>query len=138
MRSATSSMWSAHPALAPVPKRLWKQDPDAYAEAPVGNGPFMMAPAPWEHDQSIQPGQVRRLLRRDSRTSTASTSRSSLILRLPSLSSRPATWTSRVSRPGRSRPPRPSTAPPMTALPPTPGKQTYLGPELGIYYVDVN
>ena len=45
-----------HPTLGPVPQAtLEKMGAAAYAEAPVGNGPFMMAPGTkWEHDQSIQ------------------------------------------------------------------------------------
>jgi oligopeptide transport system substrate-binding protein len=33
----------AHPALAPVPRRAWEADPQAFAERPIGNGPFAMA-----------------------------------------------------------------------------------------------
>ena len=39
--------------LSPVPKEEVEKDPKAYAEKPIGNGPFMMA-APWQHDQSIK------------------------------------------------------------------------------------
>jgi len=42
-----------HPALAPVPREEVEKDPAAYAESPVGNGPFMMA-EPWQHDQCIR------------------------------------------------------------------------------------
>ena len=42
-----------HPALAPVPREEVEKDPEAYAESPVGNGPFMMA-EPWQHDQYIK------------------------------------------------------------------------------------
>jgi oligopeptide transport system substrate-binding protein len=42
-----------HPALAPVPKAAVEADPAAFAEMPVGNGPFMMA-EPWAHDQYIK------------------------------------------------------------------------------------
>jgi oligopeptide transport system substrate-binding protein len=42
-----------HPALAPVPREEVEKDPAAYAESPVGNGPFMMA-EPWQHDQYIR------------------------------------------------------------------------------------
>jgi peptide/nickel transport system substrate-binding protein/oligopeptide transport system substrate-binding protein len=42
-----------HPALAPVPKAVVEADPAAFAEKPVGNGPFMMT-EPWAHDQYIK------------------------------------------------------------------------------------
>jgi oligopeptide transport system substrate-binding protein len=42
-----------HPALAPVPKEAVEQDPAAFSEKPVGNGPFMMA-EPWRHNQYIR------------------------------------------------------------------------------------
>ena len=42
-----------HPALAPVPREEVEKDPAAYAESPVGNGPFMMV-EPWQHDQYIR------------------------------------------------------------------------------------
>ncbi len=42
-----------HPALGPVPKEEVEKDPAAFAEMPIGNGPFKMA-GPWQHDQLIQ------------------------------------------------------------------------------------
>ncbi|HLA82547.1 MAG TPA: ABC transporter substrate-binding protein, partial [Thermoleophilia bacterium] len=42
-----------HPALAPVPKSEVDKDAKAFAEMPIGNGPFKMA-GPWQHDQLIQ------------------------------------------------------------------------------------
>jgi len=42
-----------HPALAPVPKAAVEADPAAFADKPIGNGPFMMA-EPWAHDQFIK------------------------------------------------------------------------------------
>jgi oligopeptide transport system substrate-binding protein len=42
-----------HPALAPVPKEEVEKDPAAYAEMPIGNGPFQMA-EPWQHDQYVK------------------------------------------------------------------------------------
>ena len=42
-----------HPALAPVPAEEVEKDPAAYAEMPVGNGPFCMA-EPWIHDQALK------------------------------------------------------------------------------------
>ena len=41
-----------HPALAPVPKEEVEKDPAAFADMPIGNGPFKMA-EPWAHDQFI-------------------------------------------------------------------------------------
>ncbi len=41
-----------HPTLGPVPQAAVEKDPAAFAENPVGNGPYMIA-TPWEHDQSI-------------------------------------------------------------------------------------
>jgi ABC-type transport system substrate-binding protein len=43
----------AHPAYVPVPKEEVDKDPAAFAEQPVGNGPFMMD-GPWQHDQLIK------------------------------------------------------------------------------------
>jgi oligopeptide transport system substrate-binding protein len=43
----------AHPTLAPVPKEEVEKDPKAFADMPIGNGPFKMA-GPWQHDQLIQ------------------------------------------------------------------------------------
>jgi ABC-type transport system substrate-binding protein len=43
----------SHPSLCPVPKEEVEKDAAAFAEKPVGNGPFMMA-EPWAHDQYIK------------------------------------------------------------------------------------
>jgi ABC-type transport system substrate-binding protein len=43
----------AHPGFGPVPKEEVDKDPAAFAEQPVGNGPFMMD-GPWQHDQLIK------------------------------------------------------------------------------------
>ena len=40
----------AHPCLAPVPKEEVEKDPKAYAMKPIGNGPFQMA-EPWKPDE---------------------------------------------------------------------------------------
>jgi peptide/nickel transport system substrate-binding protein/oligopeptide transport system substrate-binding protein len=42
-----------HPGLAPVPQEAVEADPAAFADKPIGNGPFMMA-EPWAHDQYIK------------------------------------------------------------------------------------
>lgn len=42
-----------HPALAPVPMAVVEEDPAAFSEMPIGNGPFMMT-EPWAHDQYIK------------------------------------------------------------------------------------
>lgn len=42
----------AHPSLAPIPAAA-DEDPDAFAEQPVGNGPFVMAEA-WQPNQFIR------------------------------------------------------------------------------------
>ena len=42
-----------HPALAPVPKAAVEADPVAFADKPIGNGPFKMV-KPWAHDQYIK------------------------------------------------------------------------------------
>jgi oligopeptide transport system substrate-binding protein len=42
-----------HPALAPIPKAAVEKDPKAFADMPIGNGPFKMA-EPWAHDQYIK------------------------------------------------------------------------------------
>jgi peptide/nickel transport system substrate-binding protein/oligopeptide transport system substrate-binding protein len=46
----------AHPALGPVPRRLWEQDQAAFRRHPIGNGPFMAA-------EAIVPGQFLRVQR---------------------------------------------------------------------------
>ncbi len=43
----------AHPALAPVPQAAVEKDPAAFAQMPIGNGPFKMT-EPWAHDQYIK------------------------------------------------------------------------------------
>lgn len=43
----------ANATLAPVPKEEVDKDPRAFAENPIGNGPFKMSEA-WKHDQSIR------------------------------------------------------------------------------------
>lgn len=43
----------SHPSLCPVPKEEVEKDPTAFADKPVGNGPFMLA-EPWAHDQYIK------------------------------------------------------------------------------------
>ncbi|RJQ32689.1 MAG: ABC transporter substrate-binding protein [Actinobacteria bacterium] len=42
----------AHPAFSPVPKEAVQKNPKAYAEAPVGNGPFKIVK--WIHKKEIQ------------------------------------------------------------------------------------
>lgn len=42
-----------HSALAPVPKAAVEKDPKAFADMPIGNGPFKMA-EPWKHDQYVK------------------------------------------------------------------------------------
>ena len=42
----------AFPDAAPVPKEAVEKDPKAFADMPIGNGPFMMK-EPWQHGQSI-------------------------------------------------------------------------------------
>ena len=127
-----------HPALAPVPKAAVEKDPEAFADMPVGNGPFKMA-APWAHDQSIKVVRNDELLRRRSRISTVSTSRSSPTKPPRGSSSRPATSTS--TRACRASPGlRPSTTYGESddGLTVSPGKQYLGGPELAIYYVLMN
>jgi oligopeptide transport system substrate-binding protein len=46
-------LFVGHPSLGPVPKEEVDKDPAAFADMPIGNGPFKMA-APWQHDQLIQ------------------------------------------------------------------------------------
>ncbi|MBA4370123.1 MAG: ABC transporter substrate-binding protein [Coriobacteriaceae bacterium] len=43
----------AHPAFGPVPQAAVEKDPKAFADMPVGNGPFKMA-EPWKHDQYVK------------------------------------------------------------------------------------
>lgn len=46
-------LFVGHPSLGPVPKEEVEKDPAAFANMPIGNGPFKMA-APWQHDQLIK------------------------------------------------------------------------------------
>lgn len=48
----------ANPSLAPIPP-VAVEDPEAFAERPIGNGPFRMS-APWQHDQFIRVGRAER------------------------------------------------------------------------------
>ena len=43
---------TGHPSLAPVPQEAVEADPAAYADMPVGNGPFKLA-QPWNSDYVI-------------------------------------------------------------------------------------
>jgi oligopeptide transport system substrate-binding protein len=43
---------TGHPSLAPVPRQAVEADPAAYADMPIGNGPFRLA-RPWEYDYVI-------------------------------------------------------------------------------------
>lgn len=43
----------SHPTLAPVPREEVEKDPAAFAEKPVGNGPFKMS-EPWKHNEYIK------------------------------------------------------------------------------------
>jgi peptide/nickel transport system substrate-binding protein/oligopeptide transport system substrate-binding protein len=43
----------AHPTLAPVPQAAYQADPEAFAERPIGNGPFEAAEA-WSHNAFIR------------------------------------------------------------------------------------
>ena len=43
----------AHPSFGPVPKAEVEKDPKAYADMPIGNGPFKMA-EPWSHGQYVK------------------------------------------------------------------------------------
>lgn len=42
-----------HPSLAPLPKEEVEKDPAAFAQQPIGNGPFMME-EPWVADQYVK------------------------------------------------------------------------------------
>lgn len=43
----------AHPALAPIPEDRWDEDPDAFQEQPVGNGPFALS-EPWARGKFVR------------------------------------------------------------------------------------
>lgn len=47
----------ADPSLAPVPA-IADSSPEAFAERPIGNGPFQLA-EPWQHDQFIRVARAR-------------------------------------------------------------------------------
>ena len=43
----------AHPSLAPVPRAAWEADPGAFAQQPIGNGPYRMAEQ-WVHGRFVR------------------------------------------------------------------------------------
>lgn len=43
----------AHPALAPLPEDRWEEDPEAFREQPIGNGPFAVS-EPWARGQFVR------------------------------------------------------------------------------------
>ena len=44
---------AGHPALGPIPRRVWGADPEGFRERPVGNGPFAMS-EPWARGQFVR------------------------------------------------------------------------------------
>lgn len=44
---------TGHPSLGPVPREEVEKDAAAWADMPIGNGPFMMK-GPWQHNQVVQ------------------------------------------------------------------------------------
>lgn len=43
----------AHPSLAPLPEDRWEQDPNAFQDQPIGNGPFAVS-EPWARGQFVR------------------------------------------------------------------------------------
>lgn len=43
----------AHPALGPLPRRVWEADPDGYRQQPLGNGPFAASEA-WARNSFVR------------------------------------------------------------------------------------
>jgi oligopeptide transport system substrate-binding protein len=126
----------AHPTLGPVPKAALEKDPAAYAVAPIGNGPFMIASA-WSHDQSIQLkafpdyygtkpniGGIDFKIFKDPETAFLEFKAGNL------------DWTSIPS--GQIKATEAEYGTSDNGYTANPGKQTLLGPELAIYYLDVN
>ena len=138
MRSATSSIVVGHPALAPVPKEAVEKDPDAFADMPIGNGPFKMAEP--VAARPVDPGgPLRRLLRREGHPRRRRLQDLQGRARPPSWSSRPATSTSTTtSRPARSKPCKAQYGESADGLHVGAGKQILLGPEISIYYCVFN
>ena len=126
----------AHPTLGPVPKAAVEKDPAAYAVSPIGNGPFMIASA-WSHDQSIQLkafpdyygtkpniGGIDFKIFKDPETAFLEFKAGNL------------DWTAIPSGQIKATEAEYGTA--DNGYTANPGKQTLLGPELAIYYLDVN
>lgn len=126
-----------HPAFAPVPKAVVEADPAAYADKPIGNGPFMMA-EPWAHDQYIKvvrydgyygdkpylDGVEFRILKdQDTAWLEFQAGNIDFMKSVPSAQADSAKTTYGISDDG---------------LTVSPGKQYLNGPELSIYYILIN
>jgi oligopeptide transport system substrate-binding protein len=126
----------AHPTLGPVPQAAVEKDPAAFAEAPIGNGPFMMD-GKWEHDQGImlkafpdyygtKPNidAIDFKIFKDPETAFLEFKAGNL------------DWTSIPT--GQIKATEAEYGTSDDGYTANPGKQTLLGPELAIYYVDIN
>ena len=126
----------ATPTLAPVPQADVERDPKAFAEAPIGNGPFEMVGS-WQHDQEIQvkryPGYYGKKpnidgidfkIFKDPETALLEFKAGDLdFTQIPTGQAKATEAEYGVSADG------------LTA---NPGKQTLLGPDLSIYYLVCN
>ena len=126
----------AHPTLGPVPKAAVEKDPAAFATAPIGNGPFMIDTA-WEHDQSIKlkafpdyygtkpnVAGVDFKIFKDPETAFLEFKAGNL------------DWTAIPS--GQIKATQTEYGTSDNGYTANPGKQTLLGAELAIYYLDIN
>jgi peptide/nickel transport system substrate-binding protein/oligopeptide transport system substrate-binding protein len=128
-----------NPTLAPVPQAAVEaMGADAFAEAPVGNGPFMIAPGTkWEHNQGISLvafkdyyGEKPNI---DGIEFKIFTDPAAAFLEFQAGN---LDFTSIPS--GQIEATRAQYGETDDGYTGNPGKQTYLGAELAIYYVDIN
>ena len=125
-----------HPTLAPVPKAAVEKDPKAFADAPVGNGPFMMVGS-WQHNQSIQlkkyPGYYGTKPNIDGVDAKIFKDPDTAFLEFKAGN---LDWTQIPS--GQIKATEAQYGTSDDGITGNPGKQVLLGPELAVYYLDIN
>jgi peptide/nickel transport system substrate-binding protein/oligopeptide transport system substrate-binding protein len=126
----------AHPTLAPVPQAAVEKDPKAFSDAPVGNGPFMMVGS-WQHDQSIQlkafPDYYGKKPNIDGINFKIFKDPETAFLEFKAGN---LDWTMIPS--GQIKASQAEYGTSDDGLTGNPGKQVLLGPELSVYYIDIN
>jgi oligopeptide transport system substrate-binding protein len=128
----------AHPTLGPAEQAVVEKMGDAYLDAPVGNGPFMLAPGTkWEHDQSIQlvknPNYYGKAPNIDGIDFKIFKDPETAFLEFQAGN---LDWTAIPT--GQIAATQSKYGTSDDGYTGNPGKQTLLGPELAIYYVDIN